>query len=484
MKKVDSNNGVWVNDDPATLTNGTPIDADFMNNIQDEVSNVITDNGGTLDGTNHRQLSQTLNKNFAKLNSPKLTGIPLTSNPDGTINNQIATVDYVNQKALQATVGFTPTQQGGGTDQGANKIYIGGDSTDATQVRVQVDQTDLGKIVFQQDDSATHGIDKIGFAVNNSAFAFRNTVDKTWHFSYTTNQIDEKSYISSLPTGDNTKINGVIWNTSSNLPAYYYGTNNQVSYSATTDWVNGNFATQTSLNNETNTRVSANQTLQTNINNEASARASAITGLQNTKANLTGGNSWSGTQNFGDDVVVAAGYKVFIEASGGAGACYTWPEYYASGNLVGLNAVTHILNSSGNSLAWLALNGGNGRLYTSTGSVAFLADMPKAAIINSSNPNATGVSGSLSFTAARAGFLKLDVSSSNSGTHKVSTASVSGTGYTSISGGYNAPEDMLVGSYIVAFATGAAVTINVAVTYDGTSATNYLNATGEVVYNA
>jgi hypothetical protein len=110
--------------------------------------------------------------------------------------------------------------------------------------------------------------------------------------------------------------------------------------------------------------------------------------------------------------------------------------------------------------------------------------MPKAAIINSSNPNATGVSGSLSFTAARAGFLKLDVSSSNSGTHKVSTASVSGTGYTSISGGYNAPEDMLAGSYIVVFAAGAAVTINVAVTYDGTSATNYLNSTGVIVYNA
>lgn len=236
MKKVDSNNGVWVNDDPATLTNGTPIDADFMNNIQDEISNVITDNGNTLDGTNHSQLSQTLDKTFAKLNSPTLTGIPLTSNPDGTINNQIATVDYVNQKALQATVGFTPTQQGGGTDQGANKVYIGGDSTDATQARVQVDQTDLGKIAFQAEDDNTYGVSKIGYDHTKNELAYYDTGNKAWHYSYTTDYIDGKAYISSLPTGDNVKITDIIWNTSSNLPAYYYGADNQVSYSATTEW--------------------------------------------------------------------------------------------------------------------------------------------------------------------------------------------------------------------------------------------------------
>lgn len=307
MKKVDSNNGVWVNDDPTTLTNGTPIDADFMNNIQDEISNVITDHGGTLDGTNHSQLSQTLDKTFAKLNSPTLIGVPLTSNPDGTINNQIATVDYVNQKALQATVGFTPTQQGGGTDQGANKIYIGGDSTDAKQVRVQVDQTDLGKVAFQAEDNNTYGVSKIGYDHTKNELAYYDTGNKAWHFSYTTDQIDSKAYISSLPTGDNTKITDIIWNTSSNLPAYYYGINNQVSYSATTDWVNENFATQTSLNNEASSRTSANQTLQNNINTEANTRSSAITNLQNSKANLAGGNSFTGRQDFNGAVTLYGG---------------------------------------------------------------------------------------------------------------------------------------------------------------------------------
>lgn len=303
MKKVDSNNGVWVNDDPTTLTNGTPIDADFMNNIQDEISNVITDNGETLDGTNHSQLSQTLDKTFAKLNSPTLIGVPLTSNPDGTINNQIATVDYVNQKALQATVGFVPTQQGGGTDQGANKVYIGGDSTDATQVRIQVDQTDLGKIAFQAEDNNTYGVSKIGYDHVKGELAYYDTGNKAWHYSYTTDYIDGKAYISSIPTGDNSKVTDIIWNTSSNLPAYYYGINNQVSYSATTDWVNGNFATQTLLNNETNARTAADKY------------------LQNQKANLAGGNQLSGDQDIslgglrlvGNTSLGAASYQLAIQ---------------------------------------------------------------------------------------------------------------------------------------------------------------------------
>ncbi|WP_406236927.1 hypothetical protein ACF3NX_06395 [Acetobacter orientalis] len=251
MKKVETNNGVWVNDDPATLTNGTPIDADVMNNIQDEISNVITDNGGTLDGTNHSQLSQTLNKNFAKLNSPTLTGIPLTSNPDGTINNQIATVDYVNQKALQATVGFTPVQQSGGDNQGANKIYIGADKTDSNQIRVQVDQTDLGKIVFQEEDYITYGISKIGYNHGSDTLAYYDTGNKAWHFSYTTEQIDAKQWISSLPDGNNLKVSDIIWNSSSSLPALYYGTDNSVAYLATEAWADGQFLSLS--NSETQT---------------------------------------------------------------------------------------------------------------------------------------------------------------------------------------------------------------------------------------
>lgn len=245
-------------------------------------------------------------------------------------------------------------------------------------------------------------------------------------------------------------------------------------------WVNGNFATLNGLASEATARSNADKNLAQAITNETT-RAE---GAEAQKANLVGGNSWSGTQNFADDLVVASGYKVCVSDADGAGSLFTWPEYYKSGRLVGLNAVTHLLDSGGNAMQWVALNGGNGRLYTSTGDVAFLSDMPQAAIIASSNPNATGVSGSLSFTAARSGFLKLDINSANSGAHKVSSSSVSGTGYLSLGGGFNSPEDMLVGSFIITFAAGAAVTINVSIVYTGTSFTNYLNATGVIVYNA
>lgn len=43
-------------------------------------------------------------------------------------------------------LGFTPVQQGGGTGQGTNKVYIGW-ATDASGLKAQADKTDLGNIV-------------------------------------------------------------------------------------------------------------------------------------------------------------------------------------------------------------------------------------------------------------------------------------------------------------------------------------------------
>lgn len=291
-------------------------------------------------------------------------------------------------------------------------------------------------------------------------------------------------------------VSSTLFSDTNNIGAAYFGYRTDLGYAwmnyknsagayapvvlADRTWVNGSFATLSGLASEAAARSSADTTLAQAITNETTRAEEA----EAQKANLAGGNSWSGTQNFADDLVVAAGYKVSIADAEGAGSLYTWPEYYTSGRLLGLNAVTHLLDSGGNAMQWFALNGGNGRLYTSTGNVAFLSDMPQAAIMTSSNPNATGVSGSLSFTAAHAGFLKLDINSANSGAHKVSSSSVSGTGYLSLGGGFNSPEDMLVGSFVITFAAGAAVTINASIVYAGTSATNYLNSTGVIVYNA
>ena len=52
--------------------------------------------------------------------------------------------DLANTK--QPNLGFTPIQQGGGTGQGTNKVYIGW-ATDASGLKAQADSTNLGNIV-------------------------------------------------------------------------------------------------------------------------------------------------------------------------------------------------------------------------------------------------------------------------------------------------------------------------------------------------
>lgn len=49
-------------------------------------------------------------------------------------------------RSRQPNLGFTPVQQGGGTGQGTNKIYIGW-ATDASGLKAQTDNTDLGNII-------------------------------------------------------------------------------------------------------------------------------------------------------------------------------------------------------------------------------------------------------------------------------------------------------------------------------------------------
>ncbi len=64
---------------------------------------------------------------------------------DNSHNHTIANVDGL-QTALdgkQAALGFTPVQQGGGTGQGTNKVYIGW-AADASGLMAQVDATNFG----------------------------------------------------------------------------------------------------------------------------------------------------------------------------------------------------------------------------------------------------------------------------------------------------------------------------------------------------
>ena len=55
-----------------------------------------------------------------------------------------ATNAYNLANSKQNALGFTPVQQGGGANQGTNKIYLG---WDGGALRCQVDSTDLGQII-------------------------------------------------------------------------------------------------------------------------------------------------------------------------------------------------------------------------------------------------------------------------------------------------------------------------------------------------
>lgn len=245
MKLVDTPNNKFVDQDPSTLTAGTPIPASTMNALQYEIANVVTGYGLSIDPTNDSQMKAALDGHFAPLVSPGLSGIPTTSNPDGTVADQIATVDYVNQKALSATVGFTPVQQGGGTDMGANKVYMGW-ASDASGVVVQVDASSMGKIVFQQNDDQTVGATNIGFNTKVNQLSVYH--GSNWSFYYSVADIDAKNFIPSNISGNNQIVDNLTWSTSSSLPAIQYGTSTSTAYLATTDWTNNNFVSDTTWN--------------------------------------------------------------------------------------------------------------------------------------------------------------------------------------------------------------------------------------------
>ena len=76
---------------------------------------------------------------------PLSNSVTSTSETDAASSKAVKIAyDLANSK--QANLGFTPVQQGGGTGQGNNKVYIGW-ATDASGLKAQADSTNLGNIV-------------------------------------------------------------------------------------------------------------------------------------------------------------------------------------------------------------------------------------------------------------------------------------------------------------------------------------------------
>lgn len=74
----------------------------------------------------------------------------------------------------QNSLGFTPVQQGGGTKQGTNKIYIG---WDGTFLRAQVDKSDFGGLAFKSD------IDALKKSVVDGKQKLLDGVNRYWNVS-------------------------------------------------------------------------------------------------------------------------------------------------------------------------------------------------------------------------------------------------------------------------------------------------------------
>lgn len=114
----------------------TVVTADWCNAVQEEISNVILAAGITLDKTQQNQLLAALNRMFAK--SADMGGYV-------TVPDLAPYAKKSDLAGYQTALGYIPVQQGGGSGQGANKVYIGWSSSG---LKVQVDATDLGPLPF------------------------------------------------------------------------------------------------------------------------------------------------------------------------------------------------------------------------------------------------------------------------------------------------------------------------------------------------
>lgn len=133
---------------------------------------------------------------------------------------------------------------------------------------------------------------------------------------------------------------------------------------------------------------------------------------------------------------------------------------------------------------------GSGRLHyaidgQSKDDLINAADLPTYVFLESSNPNTYAVGGSVSFTAQRAGFLKLDINAANDSGSKIDGVQthVSTSGITGTHGGCNTgATGMFVANYIFSFEAGANVSVNMAIYFQSSSANNCLYATGLICY--
>ena len=132
-----------------------------------------------------------LNQNELKadLASPHFTGIPTAPTASaGTNTTQLATTAFVfaGLAGKQASLGFTPVQQGTGTGQDVAKVVkIGSDGS--TGLKATVDSTDLGKFLFEGGLPAAINTAMVGSAGANGYQKFSNGIVLQWGYNTASN---------------------------------------------------------------------------------------------------------------------------------------------------------------------------------------------------------------------------------------------------------------------------------------------------------
>ncbi|WP_233872538.1 hypothetical protein [Paraburkholderia adhaesiva] len=149
---------------PAAVAPSTP-GAWWYHQITEEIRNAIVELGGEPDFRQVDQLANALVTSIAsaihdvtdQLAKVAYTGsyndlsnkpaIPAAQvNSDWNASSGVAAI--LNKPAVQAPLGFTPVQQGGGIGQVTNKVYIG---WDGGGLRATIDSSDEGHFVFEAE---------------------------------------------------------------------------------------------------------------------------------------------------------------------------------------------------------------------------------------------------------------------------------------------------------------------------------------------
>lgn len=167
--------------------------------LAEKVAALVAQAPGTLDTLSKLAKALDNDPNFASkvasalaskaaLDSPPFVGTPTTPTPPmGDSGSVVVNAAWVRGQNYQPALGFTPVQQGGGTNQGANKVKIGW-NLDGSGLRCMVDATDLGNFVF---DSAVIGQivfeprtqARAGYLKCNGALIKRADYPKLWAYA-------------------------------------------------------------------------------------------------------------------------------------------------------------------------------------------------------------------------------------------------------------------------------------------------------------